>query len=89
MKVKNSQFDVATKLLGRACESVQHKQSSIVLLELAKFHEYRQNYTQLRKVLSLARTQAKTDWKIFFESILAETRHAHFEEALKQVKSAL
>lgn len=28
----------------------------------------------VRKVLGLARAQAKTDWKIFFESILAETR---------------
>lgn len=82
-------LDTAKSLIERSMLEIPQKKQSIGFLELAKYYELIGKDKIWSKILSLARKTMETDWKIFFESVLAEIRNGRFDQAENQVKFSL
>ena len=59
------------------------------MLDYAKFFEFIGETQRSRKILEGTRKVIKSDWKVFFESVLTEIRNNSIAGALEMVNEAL
>jgi tetratricopeptide (TPR) repeat protein len=79
----------ARALFLRAQQVVPEKGKSITLLECARLEEFVGNVDVARALLTRSRLTAASDWKIWLESVLLETRSGQPLRAIQLAREAL
>jgi len=84
-----SRFDVSQALLERALAESPPKTRAIVMLEQSRLYELRGDIEAARGLLRSARKSARSEWKVFLESVLLEMRSEATSRALREARRAL
>lgn len=80
---------VLQKFINRAWLEVPEKSKSVVFLECSRVEEYIGNVDVARDILKRARVEVRSDWKIFMESVMLESRQGNLKGAIAAVQEAL
>lgn len=83
------QKEISRRLLKRALEEVPGKSKPQVFIECARHEEYFGNIDKARSIMSLARQEAKQEWKVFLESVLLEIRAGCLIQAMHLAELSL
>jgi len=76
-------------LLNRAFQEVPDKSRSHVFLECSRVEEFAGRLGGARRILSRARAETRSEWKVFLESVLLEVRAGDLDRAVLAAESAL
>jgi la-related protein 1 len=89
LKLASSSPALVERLFQRALETVPKKKLAQVYIEYAHAKEYVGELEAAREILARARHDARSDWKVFLETILLEMRAQEFDIALEHTEKAL
>lgn len=84
-----SEFDRSRILLNRAWIEVPEKSKAAVFLECSRFEEYAGNISLAREIISKAKFEMRSDWKVFMEAVQVELRQGNLKEAVSVGRDAL
>lgn len=82
MELSAGRIQIVKRLLRQAFVEVPDKSKYHVYLECSRLEEYLGNVAAARRVLSVARTDVKNEWKVQLESVLLEARAGNITAAI-------
>ena len=89
MELSTGKIDTVKSLLRQAHIEVPEKSRYHVFLECSRLEEYLGNVDTAREILAIARSNIKSEWKIFLESVLVEARAGDLTTAIFIADQAL
>jgi la-related protein 1 len=89
LELQCGRYHLIRGLLNRAWVEVPDKSKSVVFLECSRVEEFLGDSDLARQILQRAKTEVRSDWKVFMESVLLELRQGDLRQAVVLVIEAL
>jgi la-related protein 1 len=77
---------IARLLLSQATLEAPAKMKAALMIDCARAEEFTGNVDTARDILQRAQREAKTEWKVFLESVLLEMRAQRHDAAILQAR---